>query len=69
MTDLTDMEMEVLRICGGEDVPGWTWGAGMGACLEALRGRSLVTRGTIAKPTERGQKLLDEYYAAQGEDR
>lgn len=32
-----DLEIEVLRILNGEDVPGWTWGGAMGVCCENLR--------------------------------
>jgi len=42
MSDLPTQEWEVLRIVGGEDVPGWTWGAAMASCLESLKGRGLV---------------------------
>ena len=32
-----DMEIEVLRILNGEDVPGWSWGAAMSVCCESLK--------------------------------
>lgn len=32
-----DMEIEVLRILNGEDVPGWTYGAAMNLCCENLK--------------------------------
>lgn len=33
---LNQMEVEVLRILNGEDVPGWTWGAGMASVAQSL---------------------------------
>ena len=35
-------DSEVLRILGGEDVPGWTWGAAMAECLSYLKARGLA---------------------------
>lgn len=35
-------DSEVLRILGGEDVPGWTWGAAMSECLSYLKARGLA---------------------------
>ena len=37
--DLTKMEVEVLRILNGEDVPGWVAGAAMWSCCTYLKGR------------------------------
>lgn len=34
--ELNDLEIEVLRILNGEDIPGWVWGAAMATCCEAL---------------------------------
>ena len=45
MNDLCDYEVDVLRLCAGEDVPGMHWGAAMGQALECLEGRGLVDRG------------------------
>lgn len=38
MPDLNSMEVEVLRILNGEDVPGWVWGAAMSVILSRLKG-------------------------------
>ena len=37
MLEPTKLEIEVLRILNGEDLPGWVWGAGMSACCEFLK--------------------------------
>jgi len=74
MSDLTKHEEEVLRIVGGEDVPGWQWGAAMTACLEALKGRGLVQFGANEyQLTEGGRRYLkraalDWQKEAGGED-
>lgn len=33
----SELEVEVLRILNGEDVPGWTWGAAMAVCCTSLK--------------------------------
>lgn len=51
-----DMEVEVLRILNGEDVPGWTWGAAMAVCCENLKNMGLAT-GSY-EISETGKKFL-----------
>lgn len=34
--DLCNYEVDVLRECAGQDVPGMRWGAAMGAALKTL---------------------------------
>lgn len=53
---LLDMEIEVLRILNGEDVPGWTWGAAMAECCSGLKARGYA-KGTY-EITDRGRELL-----------
>lgn len=51
-----DLEIEVLRILNGEDVPGWTWGAAMSVCCENLKSMGLA-KGNY-EITEKGKKYL-----------
>lgn len=51
-----EMEIEVLRILNGEDVPGWTWGAAMGVCCESLKSMGLA-RGCY-EITDKGKDFL-----------
>ena len=37
-----EMEVEVLKILNGEDIPGWTWGAAMSVCCENLKSMGLA---------------------------
>lgn len=53
-----DMEIEILRILNGEDIPGWTWGAAMSACASSLRSMGYA-EGSY-KITEKGKKFLKE---------
>lgn len=39
---LCDMDIEVLRICNGEDIPGWTGGAAMNVCCSFLKNRGYL---------------------------
>lgn len=43
LAELTQHEIEVLRILNGEDVPGWCWGAAMSECCQALKARGLAS--------------------------
>jgi hypothetical protein len=52
-----ELEVEVLRILNGEDVPGWTWGAAMAACCESLVGMGLANNGYSI--TEKGREFLN----------
>lgn len=52
-----DMEVEVLRILNGEDVPGWTWGAAMSVCCENLKSMGLA-KG-MYEISEKGRKYLE----------
>lgn len=56
MVGLTDSEIEVLRICNGEDVPGWQKGAAMNACAEFLQGSGYVDHRY--EITKKGKALL-----------
>lgn len=52
----TPMEIEVLRILNGEDVPGWSAGAAMWACAASLVGMGLA-EGTY-RITQAGKDFL-----------
>jgi hypothetical protein len=53
---LCDYEMKVLRECAGERVPGLSWGAAMGAALDALSGNGLIERvGIRYEATKKGR--------------
>jgi hypothetical protein len=54
----TDMEIEVLRILNGEDVPDWTWGAAMSACCESLKSVGLA-KGCY-EISDKGKIFLDK---------
>lgn len=56
--DLIPMEIEVLRILNGEDIPGWSWGAAMAVCCETLRGLGYA-KGCY-EITQAGKDLLKE---------
>lgn len=56
--NLIEMEIEVLRILNGEDVPGWVAGAAMNACAETLRNRGYASFGYTI--TDKGVALLKE---------
>lgn len=58
MGELTEQELQVLRVANGEDVPGFFWGGWVTACLETLVGRGLVTRGPRYVATLKGRDLL-----------
>ncbi len=55
---VNEHEIEVLRVCCGEKVPGFFWGAWVTACLESLRGKGLVTGGPVYKATDEGRRIL-----------
>ena len=57
MEDLTQMDIEVLRILNGEDVPGWKWGAAMSECCQHLKGLGYA-RGSY-EITDAGKQLLE----------
>ena len=57
--DLTDYEVDILRILGGEDLSGWSWGAAMGACCEHLKEQGYA-RGSY-EITDKGKELLKRY--------
>lgn len=50
------LEVEVLRILNGEDIPGWTWGAAMAVCCENLKTMGLATG--LYEITEKGKEYL-----------
>jgi hypothetical protein len=54
-----DMEIEVLRILNGENVPGWTAGAAMWSCAAALVGMGLA-EGTY-RITQAGKDFLSTH--------
>lgn len=58
MTQLCPIEIDTLRAAAGEDVPGFQWGAAVGASLEYLAGAGLVTRGPRFVATQKGRDLL-----------
>lgn len=55
---LLDMEVEVLRILNGEDVPGWTWGAAMAVCCENLK--ALGYAKGMYEISDKGKEFLNE---------
>lgn len=60
MRELSDLEMQVLRAGAGEEVPGFSWGAWVSACMETLHGLGLIQGESDATPTARGRALLEE---------
>lgn len=56
--DLIDLEIEVLRILNGEDVPGWTYGAAMNVCCETLKHQGYATGWY--EITDKGRTFLKE---------
>jgi len=52
------MDIEVLRILNGEDIPGWRWGAAMSTCAESLKGMGYAT-GTY-HISSKGKEFLKE---------
>ena len=52
------LEIEVLRILNGEDVPGWCAGAAMNVCCENLRRMGYATGTYQISP--RGKEFLKE---------
>jgi hypothetical protein len=64
---LCDYELQVLRECAGERVPGLSWGAAMGAALDVLLVNGLVERrGSRIEATKKGYVHLALARAAQG---
>lgn len=56
---LCEYEVDVLRECNGEQVPGLTWGAAMSVALEALEGEGLIARaGGVYSITAKGRERL-----------
>lgn len=53
-----DLELEVLRILNGEDVPGWTWGAAMSVCCENLK--SMGFAKGMYEISDKGKEFLNE---------
>lgn len=62
---MTELEHQVLRIVSGEDVPGWTWGAAMGACLGFLRSSGYVKLQPTANGSEYAMTKLGQQYLAE----
>lgn len=56
--DVNDMEIEVLRILNGEDIPGWIKGAAMNACCEYLKENGYA-KGHY-EISEKGKKFLEK---------
>lgn len=54
--ELIPMEVEVLRILNGEDMPGWKWGAAMSVCCETLK--SCGYAKGLYDITEKGKEYL-----------
>jgi len=62
--ELCDFEINVLRICGGENIEGMHWGAAMSVALESLVGSGLAEKtfgpdGIDFKITQAGIKFLN----------
>lgn len=53
-----EMEIEVLRILNGEDVPGWRWGGAMSVCCENLK--SLGLAEGLYEISDKGKAFLKE---------
>jgi len=59
VNDLCAYEIDVLRVCAGEQVPGMQWGAAMGQALECLECAGLVARsGGAYAATDKGRSYL-----------
>lgn len=54
--NITSLDIEVLRILNGEDVPGWSWGAAMTMCCEFLVGIGYAKYGYYI--TDKGKEFL-----------
>jgi hypothetical protein len=54
--DLTEHEIEVLKMMGGRREG--EWGARVGVCLEFLAGHGLCTRGPNYQLTDEGKRVL-----------
>jgi hypothetical protein len=61
---ISDYERDLLRHLNGEDVPGLSWGAAMGAAIEFLRSDGLVEGYTDIRITDAGRAAIA---AAKGE--
>lgn len=51
------MEIEVLRILNGEDLPGWSWGGAMAVCCESLKSMGLAK--DMYEITDKGKEFLN----------
>lgn len=58
MDEITEYERDILRALNGEKVPGLAWGAAMGAAIEFLRGRRLVSGYTDIRITDAGRAMV-----------
>lgn len=63
-TELSEIEVKVLRILAGQEVEGVTWGAAFSACLEPLAGRGFISCVPPHRITARGMNYLAELDAA-----
>jgi hypothetical protein len=55
---MTDMDVEVLRILNGEDLPNWGWGAAMAACCSYLKGEGYAQG--LYEISPKGKQLLKD---------
>lgn len=59
LSDLTELETDVLRTLNGEGDFIGGWGAWVAACVESLRGRGLVAGYTKIEITPAGRRALE----------
>ncbi len=61
MGDLKNLELQILRVCNGEDVPGFYRGAAVNQMLEFMKGDGLVeVAGDRYVPTAKGRAILED---------
>jgi hypothetical protein len=55
---MTDMDVEVLRILNGEELPNWSWGAAMAVCCSYLKGKGYAQE--LYEISPKGRQLLKD---------
>jgi hypothetical protein len=56
--EMTPFDRDILRHLNGEEMPGLSWGAAMGAAVEWLQGMGYATRGGNVQITDAGREAL-----------
>jgi hypothetical protein len=61
MSDLKNLELQILRVCNGEDVPDFYRGAAVNATLGFMKADGLIeVVGDRYVPTAKGRAVLEE---------